>query len=175
MPLYRLGDHTPVREGEVWLAPSADVIGRVTLGHEVGVWFNATIRGDEEDIFVGAGSNIQDGAVLHADKGFPTRVGRNVTVGHQAILHGCTIGDGALIGMRATIMNGAVIGAQSIVGAGALITEGKTFPDRSLIVGAPARALRILPDEAVEALAKAAPSYIAEWRRYAAGLAVVEG
>jgi carbonic anhydrase/acetyltransferase-like protein (isoleucine patch superfamily) len=175
MPLYRLGDHAPILDGEVWIAPSADVIGRVSLGHEVGVWFSAVIRGDDEEISVGAGSNIQDGAVLHADPGHPTRIGRNVTVGHQAILHGCTVGNGALIGMRATVMNGAVIGAQCVVGAGALITEGKEFPDRSLIVGAPARALRILPDEALEALARSAPGYVAKWRRYAAELGEVEG
>jgi carbonic anhydrase/acetyltransferase-like protein (isoleucine patch superfamily) len=170
MPLYRLGDHAPFLESDVWLAPSADVIGRVTLGHEVGVWFGAVIRGDDEEISIGARSNIQDGAVLHADPGHPTRIGREVTVGHQAILHGCSVGDGALIGMRATVMNGAVIGAQCVVGAGALVTEGKSFPDRSLIVGAPARAVRTLPDEVLDALAQSAAGYVAKWRRYAAEL-----
>ena len=146
------------------------MIGRVTLGDDVGVWFGAVIRGDREPITLGSGSNVQDLCVLHTDPGFPLAVGRCCTLGHRAILHGCTVGDGALIGMGAVVMNGAAIGAESIVGAGALVTEGKSFPPRSLIVGSPARMLRQLDDAAVAAVVRNGRGYVENWKRFAAAL-----
>ncbi len=139
MPLYALDTVSPVvpDDGSAWIAPDAHVIGRVRLGREVGVWFGAVIRGDNEPITVGDRTNIQEGAVLHTDAGFPLTLGSGITVGHGAIVHGCTIGDDTLIGMGATILNGAKIGRNCLVGANALVTEGKEFPDNSLIVGAP--------------------------------------
>lgn len=172
MPIYALGDLAPElpEAGACWVAPDAQVIGRVRLGAEASIWFGAVLRGDNEPIVIGARSNVQDGAMLHADPGFPCVLGEDVTVGHHAILHGCTVGDGALIGMGATLLNGARIGAGSIVGANALVTEGKAFPDRSLIVGAPAKAVRTLDEAAAARLLASAAHYVANWRRYAAGL-----
>jgi carbonic anhydrase/acetyltransferase-like protein (isoleucine patch superfamily) len=152
------------------VAPDAHVIGRVRLGADVGVWFGAVLRGDGEPLEVGERTNIQEGCMLHADPGFPLTIGPDVTVGHHAILHGCTVGAGALIGMGATVLNGARIGAGCIVGANALVTEGKEFPDNSLIVGAPAKAVRTLDGAAVEKLRASAAHYVANWRRFAAGL-----
>ena len=130
MPLYALGQHAPLipEPGQFWIAPDAHVIGQVVLGQDVGIWFGAVLRGDREPIRVGAATNIQEGAMLHTDPGFPMTIGQGCTIGHHAILHGCTIGDNVLVGMGATIMNGAVLGENSIVGAGALVTEGKSFP-----------------------------------------------
>ncbi len=172
MPIYALGDLAPElpADGAFWVAPDAHVIGRVLLGAEASVWFGAVLRGDNEPLTIGARSNVQEGAMLHADPGFPCTVGADVTVGHHAILHGCIVGDGALIGMGATLLNGARIGAGSIVGANALVTEGKAFPERSLIVGAPAKAVRTLDEATVERLRASAAHYVANWRRYAAGL-----
>lgn len=172
MPAYALESRCPnlPHPDRIFLAPGARVIGDVTLGDEVGVWFNAVLRGDNEPMVIGARTNIQDGCILHSDFGFPLRVGGGCTIGHKAILHGCTIGDGSLIGMGATVLNGAVIGHECLVGAGALVTEGKVFPDRSLIVGAPARLVRTLDEEAVERLRASADGYVANWRRFAAGL-----
>ena len=172
MPLYALDDKTPTLPGpgRFWVAPDAHVIGEVILGDEASVWFGAVIRGDNEPIRIGARSNIQEGAMLHADPGFPLAIGADVTVGHHAILHGCTVGDTALIGMGATLLNGARIGAQSIVGANALVTEGKEFPDCSLIVGAPAKVVRTLDPSVAERLRESAAHYVANWRRFAAGL-----
>ncbi len=172
MPIYALGEHAPVlpEPGRFWIAPDANVIGRVTLGEDVGVWFGAVIRGDREVVALGSRSNVQDGCVLHTDPGFPLVVGRDCTVGHRAILHGCTIGDTVLVGMGATVMNGAIIGDESIIGAGALVTEGKSFPPRSLIVGAPARAIRQLDDAAVEAIRRNGRGYVENWKRFAANL-----
>lgn len=172
MPIYALGDLAPElpADGAFWVAPDAHVIGRVLLGAEASVWFGAVLRGDNEPLTIGARSNVQEGAMLHADPGFPCTVGADVTVGHHAILHGCIVGDGALIGMGATLLNGARIGAGSIVGANALVTEGKEFPERSLIVGAPAKAVRTLDEATVERLRASAAHYVANWRRYAAGL-----
>ena len=172
MPIYELDGQTPnlPEPGRFWVAPDAHVIGRVRLGADVGIWFGAVLRGDGEPLEVGERTNIQEGAMLHADPGFPLRIGADVTVGHHAIMHGCTVGAGALIGMGATVLNGARIGAGCIVGANALVTENKEFPDNSLIVGAPAKAVRTLDSAAGEKLRESALSYVAKWRRFATGL-----
>lgn len=172
MPIYALGEDAPTLpgEGRFWVAPDAHVIGRVTLGEGVGVWFGAVLRGDNEPITVGEGTNIQEGAVLHTDWGYPASLGRHCTIGHGAIIHGCTIEDAVLIGMGATVMNGAAIGTESLVGAGALVTEGKRFPPRSLIVGSPAKAIRTLDDAAVASLYGSAQHYAANALRFASGL-----
>ena len=172
MPIYALGDQEPTlpEVGRFWVAPDAHVIGRVVLAEDVGVWFGAVIRADNEPIEIGARTNIQDGAMLHSDPGSPLRIGANVTVGHHAILHGCTVGENALIGMGATLLNKARIGANCIVGANALVTEGKAFPDFSLIVGAPAKAVRTLDPATAEMLRASATHYVANWRRFATEL-----
>jgi carbonic anhydrase/acetyltransferase-like protein (isoleucine patch superfamily) len=145
LALYRLEDREPKLPGEFcWVAPSAEVIGAVEIGEDVGIWFNATLRGDTEPIVVGRGSNIQENCVLHTDAGFPLTIGEGCTIGHKAMLHGCTIGDNSLVGMGATILNGAVIGRNCLIGAGALITERKVIPDNSMVLGAPARVVREL-------------------------------
>jgi carbonic anhydrase/acetyltransferase-like protein (isoleucine patch superfamily) len=150
------------------------VIGRVRLGLDVGIWFGAVLRGDNELIDVGDATNIQEGALLHTDEGAPLTVGAGCTVGHHAILHGCTIGPNSLIGMGATVLNHARIGANCLVGANALVTEGKEFPDNSLIVGAPAKAIRVLDEAAVERLRWSARHYVDNWKRYAKGLRRVD-
>lgn len=172
MPIYSLDGILPTlpAPGNFWIAPDAHVIGNVRLGDEVGVWFSTVVRGDNERIDIGARTNLQEGVMLHTDPGFPMTLGAEVTVGHHAILHGCTVGDGSLIGMGATILNGARIGARCLVGANALVTEGKKFPDGSLIVGSPAKAIRTLDDAAAEKLRAAALHYVKNWRRFAAGL-----
>jgi carbonic anhydrase/acetyltransferase-like protein (isoleucine patch superfamily) len=172
MPLYSLDGTLPElpASGAYWLAPDAHLIGRVRLGADVGIWFGAVLRGDNEWIEIGDGSNIQEGCVLHTDMGAPLRIGVGCTVGHRAILHGCTIGDNSLIGMGATILNHARIGANCLVGANALVTEGKEFPDNSLIVGSPAKAVKVLGEDAVERLRESARSYVANGRRFAAGM-----
>lgn len=170
MPLYAIDNEQP-RLGEgAWAAPSADLIGDVRLGARASVWFGAVIRADNTPIILGDDTNFQDGAIGHSDPGAPLTIGARVTVGHQAILHGCTVEDEALIGMGARILNGAVIGSQCIVGAGALVTEGKVFEPRSLIVGSPARAVRKLSDEQVAMLRLSAAHYAEKAARYAAGL-----
>jgi carbonic anhydrase/acetyltransferase-like protein (isoleucine patch superfamily) len=170
MPLYDIDSVGPKLGEGAWVAPSADLIGDVRLGDRCSVWFGAVIRADNTPIVLGNETNFQDGAIGHSDPGAPLTLGARVTVGHQAILHGCTIEDEALIGMGARILNGAVIGAQCIVGAGALVTEGKTFEPRSLIVGSPARAVRSLSEEQVALLRLSAAHYAEKARRYAAGL-----
>jgi carbonic anhydrase/acetyltransferase-like protein (isoleucine patch superfamily) len=172
MPLYALAGRRPALppEGRYWIAPTACLIGDVTLGVDVGIWFGATLRGDNEPIIVGAGSNIQEGSTLHTDMGYPLSIGEDCTVGHNAILHSCAIGDGSLVGMGAVVLNGAKIGRGCLVGACALITEGKDFPDHSLIVGSPAKAIRTLKPEAIESLRASAKHYVENWRRYASGL-----
>ncbi len=177
MPIYALGEHSPVLpgEGRFWVAPDAHVIGRVTLGDGVGIWFGVVLRGDNEPIAVGEGSNVQEGAVLHTDWGFPAAIGRHCTIGHGAIIHGCTIEDSVLVGMGATVMNGAVIGTESLVGAGALVTEGKRFPPRSLIVGSPAKAIRTLDEAAVAGLHRSARHYAANAMRFATALRRLDG
>ena len=172
MPLYALNDRRPLPPagGRYWIAPNASVIGDVALGDDCSVWFGATLRGDNERVTVGARSNIQDGATLHTDPGFPLVIGEDCTIGHNAILHGCVIGAGSLIGMGAMVLNGATIGRGCLVGAGALVTEGKSFPDHSLIVGAPAQAKRKLDDAMVAGLVRSATGYVENGRRFAAGL-----
>ncbi len=170
MPLYALEERRPVLHDTAWIAPSADVIGEVVLGEQVSLWFGAVVRADNGPVHIGARTNIQDGAVLHSDPGSPLTIGAYCTVGHRAILHGCTVEDGCLIGMGATVLNDAVIGAGSLVGAGALVTEGKVFPPGSLIVGAPARAVRTLEPEQIARLRTSATGYAERGRLYAAGL-----
>ena len=172
MPIYALDDLIPQTpgEGRFWIAPDAQVVGHVILAEDVGIWFGAAIRGDNEPIRIGARSNIQEGAVLHSDMGFPLTIGADVTIGHRAILHGCTIGDGALIGMGATVMNGARIGAGSIIGAGALVTEGKEIPEGSLVMGAPAKVIRALDAETRQRLLGSAAHYVENALRFAKGL-----
>jgi carbonic anhydrase/acetyltransferase-like protein (isoleucine patch superfamily) len=172
MPFYALDGVSPElpADGEAWLAPDAQVIGRVRIGREASLWFGAVARGDNALIDIGARANIQDGSILHTDEGIDLVIGEGVTVGHRVMLHGCTIGSNALVGIGATVLNHAVIGRDSLVGAHALVTEGKSFPERSLIVGAPAKVVRQLTDEEVARLAWSADHYVANWRRYAAGL-----
>lgn len=169
MPLYSLGDIRPQLppEGRFWLAPDAHVMGAVKLGDDVGIWFGAVLRGDNELIEIGARSNIQEGAMLHTDMGSPLIIGADCTIGHHAILHGCTIGDNSLIGMGATVLNGARIGKNCLVGANALVTEGKEFPDNSLIIGSPARAMRTLDDAAALKITQSAAGYVVNWKRFA--------
>ena len=162
MPVYALGGSTPKlpAAGLYWIAPDANIIGQIELGKNVGIWFGAVLRGDNEKITVGEDSNIQEGVMAHTDMGFPLTIGKGCTIGHHAILHGCTIGDNALVGMGATILNGAKIGNNCLVGANALVTEGKEFPDNSLIVGAPAKVVRQLTAEDVARLIGSADSYV---------------
>jgi carbonic anhydrase/acetyltransferase-like protein (isoleucine patch superfamily) len=170
MPEYRLGDLAPQLAADAWAAPSADLIGDVRLGARASVWFGAVIRADNTPIIIGEETNIQDGAIGHSDADFPLMIGARVTVGHQAILHGCTIADDCLIGMGARILNGAVIEADCIVGAGALVTEGKRFAAGSLIVGSPARAVRGVTAEERQMLRASAAHYAEKARRYTAEL-----
>ena len=160
MTLYQLGDHAPQIDASAFVADTANVIGKVTLEANTSVWFGATIRGDNERITVGDNSNVQEGAVLHTDPGYPLDIGANVTIGHQAMLHGCTIGDGALVGIQAVILNGAKIGKGCLVGAGALVTEGKEFPDNMLILGSPAKAVRALTADDITRLQGNAVNYV---------------
>jgi carbonic anhydrase/acetyltransferase-like protein (isoleucine patch superfamily) len=174
MTIYALAGIRPTLGEGAWAAPSADLVGDVRLGKRASVWFGAIIRADNTPIILGEESNFQDGAVGHSDAGFPLTIGARVTVGHQAILHGCTVEDEALIGMGARILNGAVIPTQSIVGAGALVTEGKTFERRSLIVGSPARAIRTLSEEQVALLRLSAAHYAEKAATYAADLRIID-
>lgn len=170
MTCYALGDVVPRVAADAFVAPGAQVIGQVVLGERASVWFGAVLRGDNDPIVIGAESNVQDGAIVHADPGVPTTIGRGVTIGHRAIVHGATVGDNSLIGMGATLLNRATIGADSIVGANALVTEGKAFPDGSLIVGSPARVARPLTAAEIAGLRLSAATYVANARRYAAEL-----
>jgi carbonic anhydrase/acetyltransferase-like protein (isoleucine patch superfamily) len=158
-------------DGDAWVAPGARLIGKIVLRKGASVWFNAVLRGDNEPIVVGEGSNVQDGTICHTDMGYPLTIGANCTIGHMAILHGCTVGDGSLIGMGSTVLNGAVIGRNVLVGAGALVTEGKEFPDGTLVVGRPAKVRRELTPEEIGGLAGSAERYRANMRRFRAGLA----
>ena len=174
MPLYSLGDLKPRLASGAWVAPSADLIGDVRLDARASVWFGAVIRADNTEITIGEDSNVQDGAVCHSDEGVPLTIGARVTIGHQAILHGCTIADDCLIGMGARILNGARIEPDCIVGAGALITEGKTFPAGSLIVGSPARAVRQLTDGERQLLRASAAHYAEKAAHYTAALIEIQ-
>lgn len=172
MPLYALESVRPTLPADdaCWIAPDAHVIGDVVLGRDVGIWFGAVLRGDKETITVGAGSNLQEHAVVHTDPGYPATIGAGCTIGHRAIVHGCTIGDGTLVGMGAIVLNGARVGRNCLVGAGALVTEGKEIPDGSLVVGAPGKVVRRLDDAAIAGLAASAEGYVRNWRRYRADL-----
>lgn len=170
MPLYAFGGKAPQVAADAWVAPSAELIADVQVARGASIWFGAVVRADNTPIVIGARSNIQEGALLHSDPGAPLTIGDEVTVGHHAVLHGCTIGDGTLIGMGAIILNRAVIGAECLVGAGALVTEGKEFPAGHLIMGSPARAVRPL-DAAQRAMLRASAAlYAAKQREYATGL-----
>ncbi len=170
MALYQLDEHVPQLAEGAWVADSAQVIGKVVLGENASIWFGAVLRGDNELLSIGRDSNVQDGSVVHSDMGFPLTLGDNVTVGHQVMLHGCTVGDGSLIGIHAVVLNGAKIGRNCLVGAGSLVTEGKEFPDGSLIMGTPARVVRPLTPEQIAGMHHAAEHYVENARRYAAGL-----
>ncbi|WP_310619355.1 gamma carbonic anhydrase family protein [Flexibacterium corallicola] len=172
MQCYQLGDKKPTfpENGQYWVAPTATLIGDVILGEEASVWFGAILRGDREALQIGSRTNIQDGCVLHTDMGFPLEIDEGVTVGHNAILHGCKIGKGSLIGMGATILNGAKVGRHCIIGANSLIPEGKEIPDFSLVVGIPGKVIRSLPEDIKETLEGSAQGYVDNWRRYKDGL-----
>lgn len=172
MPIYTLDGIAPRFEDEAsnWIAPDAALIGNIHVGRNVGFWFGVVIRGDNEAITIGADSNVQEHTVMHTDPGFPLTIGEGCTIGHKAMLHGCTIGDNSLIGMGAIVLNGARIGRNSLVGAGALVTEGKEFPDNSLIVGVPARVARVLDDKAAARLKASAAHYVGNAKRFMAGL-----
>jgi carbonic anhydrase/acetyltransferase-like protein (isoleucine patch superfamily) len=168
--IYALDGVAPQIDPTAWIAADANVIGRVVLAADTSVWFGATLRGDNEEIRVGAGSNVQEACVLHTDMGFPLTIGANCTIGHRATLHGCTIGDGTLIGIGATILNGARIGRGCLIGAAALITEGKEIPDGALVMGSPGKVIRMLDGEALERLLQSARGYRANAQRFALDL-----
>jgi carbonic anhydrase/acetyltransferase-like protein (isoleucine patch superfamily) len=174
MPEFILGEESPQvpDDGEYWIAPSACVVGKVILKRNASIWFGAVLRGDNDPIVVGENSNVQDHAVLHTDPGVPLEVGANVTIGHRAMIHGATIGDGSLIGIGAILLNGARIGRNCIIGAGALVTEGKAIPDNSLAIGAPARVVREVTEAERQMLAASARHYVENWKRYRLGLQV---
>jgi carbonic anhydrase/acetyltransferase-like protein (isoleucine patch superfamily) len=171
--IYALDGIAPEIAANGWVAPDANLIGKVVIEDEASVWFGSTLRGDNEEIRIGAGSNVQENCILHTDMGYPLRVGQNVTVGHKAMLHGCTIGDGSLIGMGATILNDAVIEPNCLIGAGALITEGKRIPEGSLVMGAPGKVVRKLDADAIAGLRMSAEGYQANARRFRNGLVPV--
>ncbi|MDO9147554.1 MAG: gamma carbonic anhydrase family protein [Hydrogenophaga sp.] len=170
MAIYELDGSAPRLAASAWVADNARVMGNVVMGEDSSVWFGTTVRGDTETITIGRGSNIQDGSVLHADVGKPLTVGDFVTVGHQVMLHGCTVGDESLIGIGAIVLNGAKIGKNCLVGAGSLVTEGKEFPDGSMIMGSPAKVVRSLSPEQMESLRQSAKHYIENAQRFRAGL-----
>ena len=170
MAIYQLDEHIPQVADSAWVAESAQVIGMVELAEDASVWFGAVLRGDTEPLRIGRGSNVQDGSIIHADHGYPVTLGEKVTVGHQVTLHGCTVGDGSLIGIQAVVLNGAKIGRNSLVGAGSLVTEGKVFPDGVLIMGSPAKVVRELSAEQIAGLQRSAEHYVRNAQRYRAGL-----
>jgi len=172
MAIYELDGQSPEfpADGLYWVADTAIVVGRVRLHSDVSIWYGSVLRGDNEWIEIGARSQIQDNATLHTDPGFPLTIGQDCVIGHNVVLHGCTIGDNTLIGMGTTVLNGAKIGANCLVGANALITEGKEFPDNSVILGAPAKAVREVDDKARAMIARGADVYVKRWKQYAAGL-----
>ena len=163
---YDLENKKLKNSGENWVAPNATIIGDVTLEKNTSIWFNTTLRGDIENIYVGEGSNVQDGSVLHTDAGYPLKIGKNVTVGHMVMLHGCAIGDNSLIGIGAVILNNAKIGKNCVIGAKSLITENKDIPDNSLVVGSPGRVIRKVTEEEVKAIKENAIRYQENWKKY---------
>ena len=180
MPIYELDGVRPNLAGQsvvnedCWVAPCATLVGKITLQLDANIWFGAVLRGDNEEIVIGKGSNVQDLTMMHTDIGFPLTVGSNCTIGHKAIIHGCTIGDDTLIGMGATVMNGAVVGKNCLIGAGALVTEGKDIPDGALVMGSPAKVVRMLGDEGRAGLRRPAEAYVQNWRRFARELRVID-
>jgi carbonic anhydrase/acetyltransferase-like protein (isoleucine patch superfamily) len=170
MAIYRLDDHSPQLAPTAWVADSAQVMGRVALLDDASIWFGAVIRGDMELLTVGRGSNIQDGSIVHSDLGYPVTLGADVTVGHQVMLHGCTIGDGSLVGIQSVVLNGAKIGRHCLIGAGSLVTEGKECPDGSVMMGRPAKVVRELTEEQIHGLRRIAVHYVENARRFRAGL-----
>lgn len=170
MAIYQLGEDAPQIDSTAWVAKSANLIGKVTIGANATVWYGVTIRGDNERITIGDDSNVQEGTVMHTDMGYPLTLGSGVSIGHMAMLHGCTVGDGSLIGIQAVIMNGARIGKGCLVGAGALVTEGKQFPDNTLILGSPAKAVRTLAEADIARLREIADGYVKRGKLYAADL-----
>lgn len=166
MAIYRLGEDRPDIAADAWVADSATVLGRVRLAAQASVWYGAVLRGDNDLVRVGARSNVQDGAVLHADAGVALTIGDDVTVGHQVMLHGCTVGDGTLIGIQSVVLNGARIGRHCLVGAQSLVTEGKEFPDGALIMGSPAKVVRMLAPEQIERLMWSARHYVEQAARH---------
>ena len=172
MPIYSIGNVTPElpTDDEYWIAPTAAVMGRVILKKNASIWWGCTVRGDNDPVVIGENSNIQDGSVLHTDIDAPLVIGANVTVGHMAMLHGCEIGDGSLIGIGAVVLNGAKIGKNCLIGAKALIPEGKVIPDNSLVMGAPGKVVREVSEAQLETLAESATGYVANWKRFKADL-----
>ena len=170
MAVYELDGVAPIVPDSAWIADSAQVLGDVALGEDASVWFGTVVRGDTDKITIGAGTNIQDASVLHADRGVPLVIGANVTVGHQVMLHGCTIGDETLIGIGAVVLNNAKIGKNCLVGAGSLVTEGKEFPDGSMILGSPAKVVKQLSPEQIEGLRRSARHYVENAHRFKKGL-----
>lgn len=167
---YSLGERKVVTKGEYWIAPNASVIGDVVLENNASVWFNVVIRGDNDTITIGENSQVQDGSVVHSDPGFPCTLGKNVSIGHLAMVHGCTIGDGTLVGIKSVILNGAVIGKNCLIGANSLIAEGKVIPDGSLVIGSPGRVVRQLSPEEIARINATAGNYVKRSKRYQAGL-----
>ena len=173
MAVYNLGDLRPTlpAEGEYWIAPNAMVIGNVTLKKNASIWFGVTVRGDNENILIGENSNVQDGSVLHTDLGDPLVIGANVTIGHMVMLHGCTIGEGSLVGIGSIVLNGARIGKNCLIGANSLITEGKEIPDNSLVMGAPGKVVREISPEQSQSLLRSSAAYVGNWKRFREQLA----
>ena len=170
--LYELGGVAVKAEGDYWVADSATVVGNVLLKQDASVWFNAVVRGDNDLITIGEGSNVQDGSVLHTDPGFPLTIGAHVTIGHKVTLHGCDIGEGSLIGINAVVLNGAKIGKNCLIGANALITEGKEIPDNSVVMGSPGKVVKMLSEEQAAGIRVGAAQYVENARRFRAGAAV---
>ena len=170
---YAIGDAAPETHEQSWVAPNATLIGKVRLEKDASVWWGAVLRGDNDPITVGEGSNVQDGSVLHTDTGSPLTIGANVTIGHMVMLHGCTIGDGSLVGIGSVVLNGARIGKNCLIGANCLITEGKEIPDNSLVMGAPGKVVRELSPDQAQRLALGSMGYVRNWQRFKAGLRAV--
>ena len=170
---YSLGERKVICKGDYWIAPNAIVIGSVVLENNASIWWNCVVRGDSDTLTIGENAQVQDGSVLHADAGFPLTLEKNVSVGHMAMLHGCTIGEGSLVGIKAVILNGAKIGKNCLVGANTLITEGKEFADNTMIMGSPGKAVRELSPEQAARMSLGAAGYVANWKRFKAGIRAI--